>query len=71
MNYTIELSDAEIAALKKKARRETLHEGDADDLTIYDYCGGNYDDAYQLGLDDGEAFEARAILIKIGVDWAE
>lgn len=70
MNYTIELGDAEIAVLKKLARRETLHEGDGDN-NIYDYCGGNYDDAYQLGLDDGETYEARAILTKIGVEWAE
>lgn len=71
MNYTIELSDDEIAALKKKARRETLYEGEDDDNNIYDYCGGNYDDAYQFGLDDGEAFGARDILAKIGVDWEE
>lgn len=33
-----------------------------DDYSIYDLCGGNYDDAYSGGYDDGEASLARSIL---------
>ena len=35
---------------------------DDDDFNIYDGCGGNYDDAYSGGCDDGEILLARYIL---------
>lgn len=31
-------------------------------ISIYDFCGGNYDDAYEGGWEDGEAFLARSLL---------
>ena len=33
-----------------------------EDTSIYDFCGGNYDDAYSGGWDDGAASLARSIL---------
>ena len=35
---------------------------DDEDFTAYDYCGGNYDDAYDVGSEDGEILLAREIL---------
>ena len=35
---------------------------DSDDFNIQDHCGGNYDDAYSIGQDDGYALLAREIL---------
>ena len=37
---------------------------DEDDFNPQDYAGGNYDDAFALGEDDGEIFLARALLKK-------
>lgn len=36
--------------------------GDREDFNAYDYSGGNYDDAYEVGVDDGEIFLARQLL---------
>lgn len=35
---------------------------DNDDFMAYDYSGGNYDDCYSMGSNDGEIFLAREIL---------
>ena len=40
---------------------------DNPDFTIYDYSGGNYDDAYYGGYDDGEISLAREILTKLDI----
>lgn len=37
---------------------------DEEDFNPQDYAGGNYDDAFALGEDDGEIFLARALLKK-------
>jgi hypothetical protein len=35
---------------------------DNPDFNVYDWSGGNYDDAYSLGQDDGEISLARQLL---------
>lgn len=40
-----------------------------DDFNVYDYSGGNYDDAYLLGLDHGEIGLARLVLDNLGVKY--
>ncbi len=35
---------------------------DDDDFSVYDWSGGNYDDAYQLGWEAGYAAFARDIM---------
>ena len=35
---------------------------DNDDFTAYDYSGGNYDDAFYLGVAQGEVSLARELL---------
>ncbi len=35
--------------------------GDDPDFCASDYSGGNYDDAYSLGCDDGEIYYAREL----------
>lgn len=45
--------------LEKLAKKETL--GD-NNCNAYEASGGNYDDAYGLGFDDGEVSLAREIL---------
>lgn len=46
--------------LKRMANSECMI--DSDDFNIQDHCGGNYDDAYSTGQDDGYALLAREIL---------
>jgi len=38
---------------------------DEDDFMIDDYAGGNIDDAYNMGIDHGEVYFARRLLIII------
>lgn len=52
------------ALLEKLASRECW--SDDDDFNPYDYCGGNYDDAYYGGCEDGEAQLARRLLQEFG-----
>lgn len=33
---------------------------------VYDWCGGNYDDAFNMGSNDGETQLARQILADLG-----
>ncbi len=50
-----------INKLTKIAKDATLQDND-EDYIVDDYVGGNVDDAYQLGKDDGEIYLAREIL---------
>lgn len=50
-----------IAKLEKLAKKETLCDSDPDSV-VYDYCGGNVDDAYCMGQKDGEIYLAREVL---------
>lgn len=36
--------------------------GDEDDFNPQDYCGGNFDDAFQMGVETGEVWFARELL---------
>ena len=58
-----------IERLKKAARRETWDEGEDGGFNPYDFSGGNFDDAYQGGQDDGETHLAREILSALGISW--
>ena len=49
-----------IEKLEKFAKRECW--GDDEDFCAMDYCGGNFDDAYSGGVDDGETYLARVVL---------
>jgi hypothetical protein len=42
-----------------------------EDFNAYDSSGGNFDDAYQIGVDDGEIYLARHILDAVGVVYDE
>lgn len=64
-----------IDRLIKLARRECFHDGcDEDgenDNTIFNWSGGNVDDAFGLGECAGEVMLAREVLTGLGVDWVE
>jgi hypothetical protein len=49
-----------IEKLKKLAERECWR--DEEDFNPYEYSGGNFDDAYYGGFEDGEACLAKMVL---------
>ncbi len=63
-----ELSDAMLEKLRKQAKRETLQEAQVadDSITPMDCSGGNFDDAWAGGEEDGATWLAREILADIG-----
>ena len=54
-----------IEKLKKLAATEAAC--DDEDFNPYDVSGGNFDDAYYAGSNDGEILLARSILEDLGV----
>ncbi len=54
------ISEEFVVKLKRLAERECWC--DDKGFCSSDYCGGNFDDAYYGGSDDGEALLARAML---------
>lgn len=72
MTFTIDIADVEIERLKKLASRPTCvekAEKRGEDFIPEDWAGGNFDDAYQLGCDDGDIEGARTLLDFCGITW--
>jgi hypothetical protein len=70
MSNEYKIDDEFIERLKKLAKETVFGEDDDDDdAVVYDYCGGNVDDAYSMGQSDGEISMARDILTAIGVSY--
>jgi hypothetical protein len=70
-NFT--LSAEMIEKLKIEARTE-LAEDDVEDDEYFnpdDAAGGNFDDAYSMGVDAGSTYLAREILESLGISWKE
>lgn len=54
--------DVHIASLKKfvsTASIQVAEDNEDEDFNPMDYSGGNFDDAYSMGVDAGEVFAAR------------
>lgn len=58
------ISEEFVTKLKKMAERECWC--DDEEFNPCDYSGGNFDDAYYGGQDDGEALLAKEILKELG-----
>jgi len=56
----------DIKALKNLAKRTAW--SDDSEFNVSDYSGGNFDDTYSGGFDDGETYLARKILKQLGVE---
>jgi len=50
-----------------KAKANTIMSSDNQEFNAYEYSGGNFDDAYDMGVADGEVKFARDILIRLGL----
>lgn len=62
------MTDELLERLKKTAARKCWSD-DPDWEGANDYAGGNIDDAYSGGREDGEAFLARKVLEALGETW--
>lgn len=58
-----------INTAEKKMHSEYVDEGEVFDP--YDASGGNYDDAYELGNEDGDISRARIVLHMVGVNYTK
>jgi hypothetical protein len=60
-----------IGHLKTIAVKESIYDNISDEeiVGIDDYAAGNIDDAYALGLDEGEIYLARHLLRMVGVSY--
>ena len=57
------ISEKSITALTNRAAKKTLWElCEEEDSIVDDWAGGNIDDAYELGVKDGQIIMARKIL---------
>lgn len=65
------MNEMMIEKLKKLARAECYHDNDSEDKIIYDYVGGNVDDAFYLGEHAGEVVLAREVLTALNISWSE
>lgn len=63
----IEKLDSVLEYLKALARHECRHQGD--DFIPSECFGGNFDDAYWGGTEDGATDLARQLLTEFGVEW--
>ena len=54
---------AEIEELLKGIAAKKV-KSDEDDFNVFDYSGGNYDDAYSIGVESGEVWLARKLIEK-------
>jgi hypothetical protein len=63
----MKLSEQLINRLKELSNRETWEDQFDDITTIDDFAGGNIDDAYNGGVDDGMTNLAREILEELGM----
>lgn len=52
-----------------RERAERPARNDNKDFMAYDYAGGNIDDAYSYGMEDGEVWFAREILKKFDFEY--
>ena len=53
-----------LQAIKKVAFRTI--QSDNEDFDLNDYAGGNIDDAYEIGQNEGEVYFARQLLKAVG-----
>lgn len=62
----MKLPDLIIEHLKKNA---SSMKSDDPDFMVNDYAGGNIDDAYSIGFDDGYASACRYMLESFGIEY--
>lgn len=57
---------AEVIAKLEKLAAQRSH-SDRENFCAMDDAGGNFDDAFQYGINDGETFLARELLVLLGL----
>jgi hypothetical protein len=65
------MNEEMIAYLKKLANKDSIYdcEDEDEDIVINDYVGGNIDDAFDSGEQNGEIILAREVLKAMNISW--
>jgi hypothetical protein len=61
------LTEEQINKIKAIAEKQTADS--REDFNPMDDSGGNFDDAYYMGTEDGEIYMARTVLDMLGIDY--
>lgn len=64
-----QLTEEQISRYKKLAQKRTSVENCGDKWNIHEISGGNFDEAYSVGLHDSDIENARVILDLLGVEY--
>lgn len=64
---TMTLTPEFIETLKNLASTKTW--GDTEDFDVYNYSGGNFDDAFEGGVRAGVIYMARDVLDELNISW--
>jgi hypothetical protein len=64
-----QLTEDQISRYKKLAQKTTSVEDCGDEWNMYEISGGNFDDAYSVGLHDSDIENARVILEVLGIEY--
>ncbi len=70
MNVTVSMNEAMVADLKRLAERNLPQDTD-EDFNAFDWSGGNFDDAEDLGYKAGETYLARTILTAFNIPYTD
>jgi len=65
----VTIEDSVLAKFIKEAQRVARTERDGHDFDPQDYAGGNFDDAFEMGMDEGSIFTTRELLDAFGVKY--
>lgn len=70
-NHTVELPQHLIDSLINVAKQKSAFDDLADDefYVADDYAGGNIDDAFNNGMNEGNISMARLVLTTCGINW--
>jgi len=49
--------------------KDEAKKSDNEDFNVYDWSGGNVDDAFEMGLDEGYTLLAREILDELNISY--
>ncbi len=64
-----QLTEEQISRYKKLAQKKSSNEIYGDEWNIREISGGNFDEAYAVGLHDSDIENARVILDLIGIEY--
>lgn len=65
----VTIEESVLAKFIKEAQRTARTENQEEYFDPQDYAGGNFDDAFEMGMDEGSIFTTRELLDAFGVKY--